>query len=50
VIVQVETPSAMLTFAGPDVPPFELGWERMLASALSPAQSTKHLRRMLGSK
>jgi DNA-binding XRE family transcriptional regulator len=49
-IVQVETPAAMLTFAGPDVRPFEIGWERMLASALSPGQSTKLLRRMLGSK
>ncbi|MGW5363322.1 helix-turn-helix domain-containing protein [Actinopolymorpha pittospori] len=49
-IVQVETPAAMLTFSGPDVRPFELGWERMLASALSPEQSTKHLRRMLGRK
>jgi hypothetical protein len=48
VIVQVETPAALLTFSGADVPAFELAWERTLASALDPEQSASLLRRLLG--
>lgn len=45
-IVQVETPAALLTFSGPDVPPFELAWQRMRDSALDPDASIRLLRRM----
>lgn len=50
VIVQVETPAALLTFSGPDVPPFEVAWQRMEESALDPAESTVLLKRLVTRK
>lgn len=46
VMVQIETPAALLTFSGPDVPPFELAWERMAESALDPEESRALIRRL----
>lgn len=48
VIVQVETPAALMTFSGPDVPPFEKAWSRMEAAALSPAESVAAIAQLSG--
>jgi len=50
VIVQVETPAALMTFSGPDLPPFEQAWKRMEASALSPPESVDAIVQMLHSE
>ncbi len=47
VIVQVETPAALVTFSGPDVPPFELAWQRMESSALDPGESANLLENLI---
>ena len=38
-VVQVETPAALVTFTGADVPPFELAWDRMVSSACNAEES-----------
>ncbi len=46
-VVQVETPAALLTFTGADVQPFELAWDRMVSSACNPEESAHLIRGLL---
>jgi len=51
VVIQVETPGALITLSSPaDVAPFDLAWQRWRDSALPPAESVRFLRTLTASE